>query len=194
MIHEEKVPYLLTILFIALGWTVSQLSTDMTKSPIIEYKQDRRYATKHTFTITNISSEKLFSDLTFKLRIPGDSQAKCMDSPKIYSTSPTELKSPTNGIPEPKCVDDEYAEFILHHLQPGATVKLEMKTNKEVVDVDIYIWCKNPVRLIEASLQTWVAKNQFGVMGGLICLWTVLIIIYLIWFYSIRVKIVSKMM
>jgi len=39
MLYEEKAPYLLTLLFSALAWTVSQVAADAARSPILEYEQ-----------------------------------------------------------------------------------------------------------------------------------------------------------
>lgn len=190
MRYEEKTPYLLTILFVALGWTISQVSTDLTKSPIIEYKQCRKTKTnetKHIFTITNISSEKAFSNLIFNLRPEPTSGAKCLGETRMIVPPPTELKNPSQeeGACQPECVNGKYANYILPQLQPGAIVQLVMNTDK-AADVNIYIWCNDPVRLVESSLQTLVVKNRFCVMIGLICIWAFLISLYLVLLHKKR--------
>ncbi|MCP3940318.1 MAG: hypothetical protein GY710_02405 [Desulfobacteraceae bacterium] len=156
----------------------------MTKSPIIEYKQCKKattHETKHTITITNISFEKAFSKLIFKLRPESDSGAICLEGTKMIVPPPTELKDPTQkeGSQQPECINGEYANYFLPKLQPGATIQLVMNTDKDV-NVNIYVWSENPVRLVESSLLTWAAKNRFSVMIGLICVWAFLLIIYLI--------------
>jgi len=187
MLYEEKTPYLLTILFVALGWTISQITTDLTKSPILEYKQCKKVMankTKHAIAITNISLEKVFSNLIFKLRPEAGSGVICLDSPEMIAPPPTELKSPTQqkegeGFQEPECINGEYAEYSLPKLQPGATIQIVMNTDKDV-DVNLYVWSENSVRLVESSFLTWAAKNRFGLLICLICVWALLIIIYLI--------------
>ncbi len=178
----EKTPYLLTILFLALGWTITQISTDLAKSPIIEYqscKKNHPSETEHTFTITNISSEKLFTNLKFTLR-PVDTTAKCLGEPEMIIPPPTELKgtSSDDSATQPECVDDKYAEYILPQFHPGASIQLVMKTDKNS-DINIYVWCKEAVRLVELSFfKTTIVKERLEIMIWSIAIWAILIIIY----------------
>jgi len=178
----EKTPYILTILFLALGWTVTQVSTDLAKSPIIEYqscKKNHPNVTEHIFTITNISSEKLFTNLKFTLR-PVDTTAKCLGKPEMIIPPPTELKgtSPDVGATEPECIQDKYAVYKLPQFQPGASIQLVMKTDKSS-DINKYVWCKEAVRLVELSFfKTTIVKERLQIMIWSIAIWAILIIIY----------------
>lgn len=184
MFLTEKAPYLLTIVFLALGWTISQVSTDLAKSPIIEYKsckKDNTNGSENIFTITNISSEKLFTDLKFTLRIAGTTNSKCIGVPKMMIPPPTDLKGlyQGGGATQPTCIDDKHAEYIIPQLHPGASLQLVMKTDKNT-DVNIYIWCKEAVRLVESSITTFIIKHRLNILLWTIVIWTLLIIAYFI--------------
>lgn len=182
MFLTEKTPYLLTILFLALGWTITQVSTDLAKSPIIEYQSCKKIhtnETEHIFTITNISSGKLFTNLKFTLRPEDTTDTKCLGEPKMIIPPPTELKSISQdlGAIQPECVEDKYAVYMLPQFQPGASIQLVMITDKNA-DINIYVWCKEAVRLVESSFKTFIVKERLQIMMWSIVIWAFLIIIY----------------
>jgi hypothetical protein len=182
MFLTEKTPYFLTILFLALGWTITQVSTDLAKSPIIEYKSCKKNhtnETEHIFTITNISSEKLFTNLKFTLRPVDKTDAKCLGEPKMIIPPPTELKGTCQdlGAIQPECVEGKYGVYILPQFQPGASIQLVMKTDKNT-DINIYVWCNEAVRLAKLSFKTLIVKERLKIMMWLIAIWAILIIIY----------------
>lgn len=192
MFLTEKTPYLLTILFLALGWTITQVSTDLAKSPIIEYQSCKKIhtnETEHIFTITNISSEKLFTNLKFTLRPADKSDAKCLGKPYMKIPPPTELKDTSQdlGAPEPGCVNGKSAVYILPQFHPGASIKLVMKTDKND-DINIYVWCKEAVRLVELSFKTLIVKERLKIMMWSIAIWAILIIIYSLIIYFKGIK------
>jgi hypothetical protein len=195
MLYEEKVPYLLTILFVALGWTISQVSTDLEKSPIIEYKTCRKVGTKgtiYTYTITNISSQKLFKKLKFVLRPKKSVGVKCLGEPEMNPQAPLELKDPEKDPNRrirhevPKYIGNS-AVYFVPQLQPGTSIQLVMKTDKKA-EIDITLWCDKPVRFLASSLQTLIVKKRFGFLMGTIVIWFILIFIYFVLLHKQKIK------
>lgn len=183
MLYQEKAPYLLTLLFSALAWTVAQVAEDAARNPVLEYKKQTMAsgeATSNVFTLTNISSDRALSGITVKLRIKKEGDAMCIEQPKMLIFPPMELSDP-DGKEEassPEYIDDICASYRIPKLQPGAIVRLTMKTNKNV-PVEIYVWSKDTVKVVEASLQTRIIKRKFTVLVFLIVLWSLLILIYM---------------
>lgn len=182
MLYQEKVPYLLTILFAALSWTISQVSNEIGASPVIEYSHSIKMENsnyKHVFELTNISSSTVFNDLYVNLRLEKDTSAKCIGEPEIIPVPPSELRDPkqSTGVKRPTC-NDKTAEYIIAQIQPGATINLVMFTDKKD-SIDIYVFCKDSVMVLKSSIKTFISKHRFSVMISLIMLWTVLILLYL---------------
>ena len=185
MIYLEKAPFLLTILFSALAWTASQVAGDAAMKPFLEYARatetvttGKGQQTKHIFRLTNISSEKAFSNMYVKCRLKDGAGVSFVGEPEMSLLPPTELMDPDKAeeATPPEYIDNA-AAFQIPMLQPGAVIHIAMYTDK-AAPVDIYVWSKNPVKMVEASPQTYIIKNRFQVMIGLIVLWSALILLY----------------
>ncbi len=179
MLYDEKAPYLLTLLFAALAWTVSQVADDAARNPVLEYKTSTMASgeqTKNVFTLTNISSDKALSGITVKLRI----NDAFVGQPDMHMLPPMELLDPDKKeeVNAPENIGNICSSYQIPKLQPGAIVQLVMYTRKKV-PIGIYVWSDDAVKVVEASLQTRIIKNKFKVMVFLIVLWSLLILIYI---------------
>lgn len=188
MIYKKEVPYLLTILFIVLGWTINQTVTNLSQTPIIEYDintNPENGKIKHTIVLTNISLDKAFTDLVVRLKTPKVSEAKleCHLKPKTNYLSPTTAGDPSEYVHPKPCSNKEgsirqYTEHTIEKLQPNASVELITYTDK-ITKIEVGLWSNEAVNLIEQDLKTISIKYQFNILIGLIVLLFILIISYI---------------
>ncbi len=178
----EKSPYLLTLVFAAIGWTTNQIWLDMTSSPIVEA---RRYSFDIAnglvgFRITNLSRTEYFDSIKLRIRIKKDSISKCIGQPLLVPIPPTDLGfSPNAERTRPKCETAKYAQFELPRLHPGGEVEVYINVTERTVP-DLSMNSVNAVRLIESSFETFLVKNRFSILIWLLGVWCLLIITYLI--------------
>lgn len=174
---SSNLPYLLTILFVALAWTVNQITQDITSSPSIEVRKHPFDINKSqiVYTVTNISSKKLFKELIFKVYL-NNSNAEFTDEPSLKIFAPIDFGDSANRK-KPEIVKKKYAKFIIINFQPRTTVELIMKTNKKV-DTTFRVNSQEVVRVLNASFESLLIKHKFRILLCLIAFWVISIFVY----------------
>jgi hypothetical protein len=77
-----------------------------------------------------------------------------------------------------------FANFVIAELIPGSKYKLRVKYSGEITPEFIFKAEQSghpnpPFYFKESSLITLIAKNEFGIIFGIILFWTILIILYM---------------
>ncbi len=185
---NDKAPYLLTILFASFAWTISQISTDFTKGPVLEisHKLNKNDKAEVIYTVTNISRDNLFNKLEFKILADKTSGATCSNNaPRLIIPSPYD---PLENASEPTCKGKK-ATFPPVSLHPGAKVELIVSFDKQT-KTNIYVKNDKAIRVLDSSLETKIIKNRFHILIGLFLLWVFGIVFYV--FAWIKINSTSK--
>lgn len=196
MLKLNELPYLFTLLFVVLGYTVKELSSEILENTFIEYSYDTGKSDKGTYVayhIHNVSHKDSYKDLAFTIK-----RSKA-DTTTIFHYGIMEAMKPVFEQSEtilskanPFEMGDSYAHFKIPHLIPGSTYELRVycsilgshtpellfHINNMLSTNANYDFSKPPIYLQEASIATSLAKNKVRVYGILIFLWTILIFIY----------------
>lgn len=179
---KEKGPYLLTLLFAALAWTINQVSEDISSAPTIEVMKASSLedGPAVVYTITNISKNSVFKDLLFAVHLDGKTPAKCVQRPRLKAFPPVKIWSddPTK-IERPICKSDLVAEYKVEQLQPGGRVQLIMKVS-QLSGTELYVKSDSAIRVKETSLETLLLKYKFQMLVSLVVIWGLAIFYYII--------------
>lgn len=179
IIKIKKFPYLVTILFLSIGWGLTHIVDRILQSPIIEYKLTVKECSKDwkilSYLITNISRDKSFQGLKFSLVLEDSKKGRFLSiiGPKLY---PPIWESKSGEKPH---LEPEYVEFDVKELQPNSKVGVEIKLSGDYYP-DLRFSSENQtIILLKANCETFLVKNEFYIILGLIGFWFVLIVFYL---------------
>lgn len=185
MIINDKAPYLLTILFASFAWTISQISIDITSSPVIEVTEERKTEKNDTviYTISNLSRDKLFKNLHFIIRIEENNAGKILNAKSPVIPPPYEPYDNKEERVEPTSTElkTEYANLQLH---PGAAIQFEIFVSKDTL-LNLYVKSESPVRILSSSWETKLIKYRFHILTAIFGIWLVLIILYITIYYCL---------
>ena len=183
----DKLPYLLTVLFVLIGWGLTHTVDRLLKSPIIEYKiiykdsQDKSQLL--VYEIANISRDKVFRNLQFELLLTDTRKGKFKGDECTLLICP-----PMNITKEPETGDDTF-RFFLEEFHPnwkiGVSLKLSGDNNPTLhfsTIADDGKYRNQPVMLLQSSFETFLVKHEFGIIVILLIAWCFLILIY---FYAL---------
>ncbi|MEQ9288492.1 MAG: hypothetical protein RIG77_16350 [Cyclobacteriaceae bacterium] len=193
MLTFKELPYLFTILFAVLGYTVKEFSSEILATTFIEYEYASGQDSHGRFVsyyITNTSKKDSYKDLAFTIRAGGDITFK--KGVRVSKRPTFHQFGSVLDVEDHQQFGVDYANFEINHLIPGSTYELRVyyegklpKTPDLLFHVDRmiekkenYDFSKPPVYLREAGLATYSAKNKIEIYLFLIIIWTLLIIIY----------------
>lgn len=194
----EKVPFIVTILAAALGWTGQRAVTVLTEAPTIAYsvKDRSENGVNETIaTIENISRTHKFGGLKFYLQAQKDgvfASTGHVVRPFAPAMQPTDAFQPKSS---PKGSD---VSFPVPVIQPGWKFELYAKRNSSdptvlTVEADkvlppigpgvgspaINPDLGSPVRMVEMGFTTWIVKHEICLLFCLIGLWLLAMIVSL---------------
>lgn len=196
MLKFKELPYLFTILFAVLGYTVKELSEEMLETTFIEYEFDKGQTKRGKFvsySIYNISRKDSYKNLAFTLKRHRDDTLGSFILGVMNAKKPVFEQSETIlNLKDAFAIGESYAHFKIPHLIPGSTYELKVYYNgkfnyrpellfhiRNMLKINSeYDFSKPPVYLKKAGISTWLAKNKIGIYILLILLWIILIIIY----------------
>ena len=170
----EKLPYVATLLFTAIGWGATHTVDRVLKSPILEYSTTlSQGAGKSTISvrIRNISHDQIFKNLAFVFLLPPNS-GKFTEAKKI-ATAPA-----WEGDVEPAKADDS-VEFELPFLHPNGEVELSAVYEGGQPPTVRLERADGAVRLVKPSVETFLVRHELCVVAAMITLWAATIVFLL---------------
>lgn len=180
ILKTEKFPYLLTILFALIGWGLTHSVDRLINSPIIEYKLKKEFSENGgktvSYEITNISRDRLFENLEFKLLCKRGYKGKFLKA----KSKPF----PPMDLPEEVEFGDEYVKITIPEFHPDWKFILTVKMSEDFYPT-LHFSSKNsatgnkPIRLLQSGFETCIIKHELQIIVGLIALWLLTIVIYL---------------
>jgi len=188
----EHAPFLLTALFGVLGWTVSHLVDDVTKAPVIEYSPlsdvvldsdhlpvyckppgAKKAVSIQGYRITNISRDRFFVNLSF-LVLPQERTQEFVGV-RLVPEPPAYLDS---NLAQESCLP-KAAKFILPKLLPGWEYRLLIWVPQPMTTSLYFTADAQPVRLLQSSFETYMARHEASILLWLTGLWLALALVYL---------------
>ena len=180
ILRTEKFPYLLTILFALIGWGLTHSVDRLINSPIIEYKLTKEFTENRkqlvSYEITNISRDRLFQNIEFKLLHKRGSKGKLSQA--------NSKTFPPMDLPEQVQFGAEYATITIPEFHPDWKFVLTVEMSEDFYPT-LHFSSKNPaagnrpIRLLRSGFETYIIKHELQIIVGLIALWLLTIVIYL---------------
>ncbi len=192
LLLEEKLPYLFTLLVGVIVWGVAGLAQQIGDSPAIEVRRvnadlaaessvvrcsttnvEPKAERNAAWRFSNISRQTRFSDVTFMFRLPEGSSTR-ITGISVQAAPPAHFG---RNAERPNC-DGEHASVRLPEIHPGwaLTVVLELAGDDD--PVVHFSDCVEPLRLMPASLVTWLMGHEVALIMGLVVIWVVTLIAY----------------
>lgn len=174
MLKTEKIPYLLTALFLMIGWSVNHSVTRLLSTPIIEYsiqesKRDNGERLVEAI-ISNVSRDRLFTKTTFMLLM---ADGKVIAEPHIEPIS-------LYAGPQPK-FGDTFVSIPLPELHPGWGVRVSYRTTSSKTPIITFSnESGQAIRLTPKGIETILIRNEMKIHVLLIFTWFVLIGLYFV--------------
>jgi hypothetical protein len=174
LLQLETIPYFLSVLFLAVGWSITYVAGKVEKFPLLEYhlvvseKDNATYT--YEYTITNITTDKLFKNLEFFFDYRNDA-GFIIDSATFYGVPPASFSA------EHHLSDVLYAVPITS-MQPGNELVVKIVT-KSSIEPALRFESDQEILLSEQSYLTWLYKNSLYLIFALIIVWLLLILLYL---------------
>ena len=192
LLRATEAPFLLALLFGAVAWGVTHIVNRSLASPLLEIsaaKQSNVQATlvecadkkvknlevAHlvTYRFRNISRTQLFKEVKFLVRMPEDSGAKILGA-RLEATAP--------ALPghEPEKCDPSHVVVKCPEFHPGWEMKLSIGSDAKTKLNAHISSAAGPVLLKKKGLETWLVRNETGIVATLVVLCAVLVALYLV--------------
>lgn len=172
ILNQNQFPYLLTVLFVMIGWSLNRIITNLTEAPTIEYScsiEEKKEGICYTYSLINLSKDNQFDSLMFDLE-PEDQVV--VVGAEIITHAPASTRVIDRKF------KNNLAKFMIYKFQPGAVYDLVLITDKKV-GLRLSFISKTGIRLAPASFKTWLVKNELEVIVALLLVWISFIFLYL---------------
>jgi hypothetical protein len=203
-----EAPWAVSLAIGGVGWTIVRVVDSIVQSPSIEYSVDTEsrgpQSFVHVLHIKNISRTKEFSTLSFFMGTEGGK----LSEPQYYRViAPARLLGGENGDRARVEGGGQTAVFPITQLQPGWALDLKVSQTAASVPKPIIVsvfsgpYTKSleadsktgpkeeiqAVRLIPASLETFIVSNEVSLLCVLLICWIVVIALFVKGrFYQLR--------
>jgi len=178
----DKLPYLLTILFVLVGWGLKHSVDRLLKSPIIEYKMEKSGLKKGqliVYEITNISRDTVFRNLQFEFLVDTEKSKFMQDKCKLTIHPPLNIQKRADK-------GDGHFKFSLEEFHPSCKVGVDLELSGDVSPTlhfstisDSGSPTSQPVMLLSSSFDTLLVKHELGIIKVLVLVWVALILVFL---------------
>lgn len=168
----ERLPYVVTLLFAAVGWGVTHTVDRVLKSPVVEYQTKVLAGAKQSslvVTLRNLSHERVYEDVSITFLLRGK------EAGQFISARKTAVPPAWEGDVEPM-VTAQSVQFDRLTLHPAWEVMLTAQFNGPVSPVVHLVSAKPTVRLVPPSLETFLLNNEVKVILGALLLWAAILI------------------
>jgi len=174
---RDTPPFLFTLFFAALGWSVSHYITSIESSPTIAYEFKTIPANGDRFNrrlvITNLSSKVLFESLVFSVELE-KGKLENDDVGTLVATPPASV------ISGKVTANDGAVQINIERLHPGWIISLELRSQRETTPVLIMkgMGARNgkAIRLIENGAEVFILKNKVMIFIVFFGVWFLVIL------------------
>jgi len=182
----ERLTYLLGICVAVIGWSVTQLTTSMTSEDVLGY-------TVSSGTEGNLKAAAIFIENLSKSNGPKEitvsyapSGENCI---RDFDYQPTNFALPIDRDGSRKHAGAE--RFLIHDMPPGSSFVAYAKYSPDCSvspRLDIQSGTTKRVRLLQRGIETFVIRNEFGILLTLILLFGAVFSITFVMSYAVARK------
>ena len=181
MFNESKFTAIILLvgtLFSAVGWLVTHTVSNLLSGPILEYgvevlvhdPQCNKIEKNSSISVKskNLSREVTFHSINFILRLGTSKNSKFILGDIVY-------QQPAYSSRDPILVTNKAIRFPNISIRPGTELRI----------IGCYIGSDQPtfhigpgsnLRPVESGIQTWLARNEFGLLLTLLGFWCIFVI------------------
>lgn len=169
----ERLPYLVTLLFAAVGWGVTHTVDRVLKSPIVEYQtQVSTTPAGKVFHVRlrNLSQDRVYKNVRLVMLLPVTKQG-------VFESAGVDPKPPAwEGAAGP-LVKDYSVQFHLPALYPSWEFELKAKFTGSEVPVLRMSEADPALRLAGPSLETFLFDHEITIIAVAIGVWAALLLL-----------------
>jgi hypothetical protein len=176
-LKAREVPYLATIFFAGLGWTLSHLVDRIVQSPTVEVRkvsETSGTSKKFSVSLENLS-DKVFRGLRFVI-FDHDREHNPISNPDFVE--PIDGAALGNETPE---VKNNEVPFLIAQLQPGWRVSMSVSYSGD--SPPKFEMTQGPgttaIKLVAPSFDTWFTKNEETIMLFMVGAWLLLALVWI---------------
>ena len=172
----SEVPFILSLLFVALGYQLNTVSDDIKEAPSLEYTINTintEDSSVYIIDLKNITNDKSFRNLGLNI---------LLDSANIINID-HDVIPPSSGDVDGYHVSSESASWHFKAFQPGDkySLKVIIDANTKNYNPRLFLTAdENTVQLVRSSPYTWIIEHSKGINLSLIALWIILIVLYFV--------------
>jgi hypothetical protein len=178
-ISGEKVPYLITVLFVSVGWVITYSVDRVNNSPTVIYTTSERDSGQTRFftvEIRNATRTVRLTNLVVSVRLEGK------DSHSIIQHVAIEPMPPAwNGNQAPSGASGDMADFPIEYLQPGWCFQLITQFSGADVPKVYLTKSPDPVRFVEPTIETWFLRHEMTILIAMLGVYTGLIVLIIVY-------------
>lgn len=168
----ERLPYVVTLLFAAIGWGVTHTVDRVLKSPIVEYRTQTRSVDAHqvyTVRLRNLSREAVYENVNFVFLLSSSRDGVFVDADIV-------AVPPAWEGDKPPLRQKHSVQFPIPALYPAWEFELRARYTGSQVPVLRMEKSKTPFRLSPPSLETFLYDNEIPVIAASIGIWAALLL------------------
>lgn len=163
----DRLPYIVTMLFAAMGWGVTHSVDRLLSSPVVQFETETKTAgnkTSFVVTLRNLSHDRLYKNLRLIFLLPSKDGGE-------FLTAQTIAKPPAWDGDRPPTVTAKSVQFDLPALHPSSEVALRAEFIGAVVPIVRLERAEPTVRLVAPSFETFLLKHEFKIIVGALLVW-----------------------
>jgi hypothetical protein len=170
----EKLPYVVTLLFAAIGWGVTHTVDRVLKAPIIEYRTQvvpgpDAETSVFIAKLRNLSHDRVYGKIAVVFLLPASSHGKFTYA-RVDATPPA-----WEGRAQPKW-EGRSVRFNLPALYPAGELALSAHYTGDSAPLLRLAEAENALRLTGPSLETFLVDHEITIIVCAISLWAVLLL------------------
>ena len=169
---SDKAPFFVTLVLAIIGWAVAHIVDRVVTAPTIEFRTSTLHQDGQKIlgvTLTNLTADKTFRGLRLVLVSPPGGTIQLMEvfpvEPAFEGDEPATVES--NSV-------RSSASFRFAEIQPEGSLEARASYRGQMPRIRITL-DSGTARLVRPSIETWLARHEFGVFCGLVLLGVLLL-------------------
>jgi len=186
----EKLPYLLSLLFIGVGLCLSYIFKNLEEWPVIEYSIKHSKSIKindqdlevYSIKVQNITNKYVFEKMDLYIDYDNEFNYQIIDA-SLQIPPPSFFPDVGSSLEN---ISSLYYKLSIQHLQPSSEFSISVIVDGKFKP-SLRVYSKDRAKVLEANLLTFLFKNQLQAIAATCFLWILIISLYLI-FYAKNLK------
>lgn len=172
---NTHITLIITALFTAIGWGTTHIVDRLNSAPIVEFDETyykNNTSTKHELIVTNLTSDKVFSNLEIAVHTE-DELLSIIEKTNVNSDPPAWEGSSNGIISQSK----KSVKFTIEKLHPRWTIHLITQYSgpgKFIVKI-MSVGGDQSIYVMEKGATSFLVRNEIYMIALMIILWVIII-------------------